>query len=466
MKTVMIPTFMSPYKCTINGVTYVYPAGTEQTVPDEVAALIEANAAATDYGKRPSAGGRYVDPMEASGLFPGRVVPPFADATPEQIAWISKNDDPSKYWSVGDYRVKKIPLINYDDAEISVSGVPSPPTCVNVKGLLKYVEITQNGSYNWDYTDDGETEPYATLNGKTLNASEFDVCFSGDVSFDFILNVSGIQAESDCYLSISGFNHDDVVNKSAYGKQKAGLSLMVGASRSVTTEYEDDPEHPGEKRVKDIWPGVFLPKISGLVDSNSDYERSNKGTTNYELNVAYRNNLQKVLDYFPEFAPFVQPVVKYTAQYYNYSNRYTQWLLTEDKVFLPSEYELFGEVVLSPNKEGEQYELFRLGESKIIVTPEIAAGVKAGSNANSRLWLRSTAAQYVNLKLPPISNTYTPLSPLTDNSSRVGNDSDYNNSVYMSYNKDTKKYNYTPSVAHSNGSPTRHPAYILPMFCL
>lgn len=60
MKTIMIPTFMSPYKCTINGVTYVYPAGTEQTVPDEVAALIEANAAAMDYGKRPAAISEYI----------------------------------------------------------------------------------------------------------------------------------------------------------------------------------------------------------------------------------------------------------------------------------------------------------------------------------------------------------------------------------------------------------------------
>lgn len=40
-KTVKIPDNMSPWKATINGIDYVYPAGTTQEVPDEVAALIE-----------------------------------------------------------------------------------------------------------------------------------------------------------------------------------------------------------------------------------------------------------------------------------------------------------------------------------------------------------------------------------------------------------------------------------------
>lgn len=45
-KTVMIPNDTRPtWSCEINGARYAYAAGTEQTVPDEVAALIEANAA-------------------------------------------------------------------------------------------------------------------------------------------------------------------------------------------------------------------------------------------------------------------------------------------------------------------------------------------------------------------------------------------------------------------------------------
>lgn len=40
-KTVMIPSNMNPWVCYINNNIYSYPAGTEQSVPDEVAALIE-----------------------------------------------------------------------------------------------------------------------------------------------------------------------------------------------------------------------------------------------------------------------------------------------------------------------------------------------------------------------------------------------------------------------------------------
>lgn len=40
-KTVKIPDNMSPWKAIINGVEYVYPAGTTQQVPDEVADFIE-----------------------------------------------------------------------------------------------------------------------------------------------------------------------------------------------------------------------------------------------------------------------------------------------------------------------------------------------------------------------------------------------------------------------------------------
>ena len=40
MRTVMIPTTENPWQCEINGVKYSYPAGTEQTVPDQVADLI------------------------------------------------------------------------------------------------------------------------------------------------------------------------------------------------------------------------------------------------------------------------------------------------------------------------------------------------------------------------------------------------------------------------------------------
>lgn len=42
MKTVIIPSNMNPWTCEINGMRFSYKAGSEQSVPDEVAELIEA----------------------------------------------------------------------------------------------------------------------------------------------------------------------------------------------------------------------------------------------------------------------------------------------------------------------------------------------------------------------------------------------------------------------------------------
>ena len=44
-KSVKIPAEPNPWVCRINEKTYSYPAGTTQTVPDEVAEIIAANAA-------------------------------------------------------------------------------------------------------------------------------------------------------------------------------------------------------------------------------------------------------------------------------------------------------------------------------------------------------------------------------------------------------------------------------------
>ena len=40
-RTVMIPESMNPFRVIINGVEYSYPSGTEQNVPNDVAAVIE-----------------------------------------------------------------------------------------------------------------------------------------------------------------------------------------------------------------------------------------------------------------------------------------------------------------------------------------------------------------------------------------------------------------------------------------
>lgn len=98
------------------------------------------------------------------------------------------------------------------------------------------------------------------------------------------------------------------------------------------------------------------------------------------------------------------------------------------------------------------------------MTPELLEAYKTGATGpvNTRVWLRSGAAQYVNPYLPPDPTSYTPLTNVASNPSRIGDDSDYNNSLLMSYSGSSGLFNYLPSIAHG----TSIPAYITPMICL
>lgn len=75
-KSVKIPTGVDPWVCRINEKTYSYPAGSTQTVPDEVAALIQANAAleptessagAGKFLRKTATGTEWVDVPHPSG---------------------------------------------------------------------------------------------------------------------------------------------------------------------------------------------------------------------------------------------------------------------------------------------------------------------------------------------------------------------------------------------------------------
>lgn len=75
-KTVKIPDNMRPWEATINGLKYVYPAGTTQEVPDEVAALIERISNVQpekEPNMPPFAGGAQADMNAAEGE-PGHVL--------------------------------------------------------------------------------------------------------------------------------------------------------------------------------------------------------------------------------------------------------------------------------------------------------------------------------------------------------------------------------------------------------
>ena len=74
-KTVTIPADLSRIEITINGVQYTYKGGETVTVPDEVAALLETNAANRPSGTRP------VEDPKNAGLYDGEdFIPVYTDS--------------------------------------------------------------------------------------------------------------------------------------------------------------------------------------------------------------------------------------------------------------------------------------------------------------------------------------------------------------------------------------------------
>ena len=157
----------------------------------------------------------------------------------------------------------------------------------------------------------------------------------------------------------------------------------------------------------------------------------------------------------------VNKIVSYA---FNAKNYYRNMVETQDKYFLLSEYEMYGEQLSTKAMEGDQYEFFKLGYSKAVITPELYKAQQSGTTGytNSRLWLRSVASKYVDPYIPS-TDFYNPLTGYTSNPSYAGDFSPYTNSLTMSYNGSSGMYNYYTGTAKNNGSVS---AYITPCFCM
>lgn len=87
---------------------------------------------------------------------------------------------------------------------------------------------------------------------------------------------------------------------------------------------------------------------------------------------------------------------------------------TADKVFLPSEWECYGEVLYAPAREGDQYELYKEGYSKFMWSSELLSGAvtagrlhfrsAVGSKVGTDLDSRYNCGVYITVKnLDPVS---------------------------------------------------------------
>ena len=376
------------------------------------------------------------------------VDPVFANNSWELIKWICRHDDPSKYWKVGDYKPlcfgKKLVATNLTPN--TEGWYEGDYVCAkNYETILaffdwdKFVDVIDRkvGTYTikapqvnfappfYVYDEEG-TKIWEGNSLSDLGASIADITASPD---EWTVIVGDEKLEYP--LQIIGFNHDKVTNPYEYGKQRAGMTLQLGCSRSN--------KHYGDTRAT-LFEGV----IDGIMSSNGKYYKSpNKVLTDYSegatnwANGGFRIALQSMFDN-TEIAAHIVEVQKYTSQYFSESNYWCAPMLTADKVFLPSEWEMFGVIVHSPAQEGDQYEYYKDGYSKFMWHKDLLNGVITKAN----LWLRSAQGASVNVNL-------------TDNTTTCA--------VYLNVKSyDPLSVNYTPSAA---ASETRA-GLIAPCICI
>lgn len=397
--------------------------------------------------------------------------PVFSENSWETIKYVAQYDDPSKYWKVGDYKMTTIGettavtnLVANSDGLMGVSGELRGSTFAYFVDVNKFMEVIghQAGTYSLLHQEDYNGSSYLLYSENHPNIWLGTNCYrdlgikfseSPDIPEEWIFIVETTKKEYP--MQIIGFNHDKVSDPYTYGKATAGITLMLGCNRTSRADVSVYNEN--------------IPKLS-LSASNNHIISPNKidkqgnivsEGTNW-ANGGFRDFLALHLDeVLPnELRQHIVFVDKLSSCSFNAKNHYHDWEITSDKYFLMSEFEMYGEQLNTKANEGEQYELFKLGASKIIITPELWNAVNNGTGeiTYSRLWLRSVASRYTDPYIPS-GNYFNPMIDYTENTDYTNGLNYRTNSLLMSY-KDS--FNYSPSVAHGTTQPT----YIAPAFCL
>ena len=379
--------------------------------------------------------------------------PVFANNPWDLIKWVCQYDDPSKYWKIGDY--KNISFKNYKcidntleddkgtftvsvDMEIFIKKLKQLGYAFCDCSILTYGNFIGHRYLNFGLGIDSkpyyrECYSHSTNGGKVIYFGEWadiGITLSRDISLENGKGELGsivYDYDTKYPLQIIGFNHDKVTEPYNYGKQKAGITLQLGASRNV---YGDTK------------PSMYEGAIEGLMDASGKYfispNRVDGDLADNATNWAesgFRIAIQSLFD-GTEIAPHIVEVQKYTSQYYNGSNYWSAAMLSNDKVFLPSEWEVFGVICHAPCQEGEQYEFYKDGYSKFIWSQ----GLLDGTLTASRYWLRSAKGSEVSRDTPNSKSSC---------------------SVYLSVlSLDPLSVNYSPSVAMGGSG------YIAPCICL
>lgn len=355
------------------------------------------------------------------GVVGRRINPEFSKNTWNTINWVCKNSNPADFWNVGDYKMLDLGLDSYR-FEYYLNG-----KWVNLSSYYydraRVVDITggKTGTYTFEcqYLDNKDTyQVFYTVkdvNDEVIyHSTESHGCSYGGSRSS---NKLRIYAPDDKKYpaTIIGFNHDKTEDKTTHSKDRASITFQIGANRDV---YGDDKA------------GLFNLYMDGVMADSTHYKspNDNGGPSNWR-DCVMRAKLQDILTN-SEIEKYAVPVKKQTSHHWETEQKSAAYLNTVDKVFLPSEYEFYGEVLYAPAREGEQYELYRDGYNKFMWSQELLDGTLA----NERIHFRSG----VGIKVNP---------------NRV--DSSYNCGMYLASDPMSCVYSY------SSGA-----GYIVPCFCM
>jgi hypothetical protein len=249
----------------------------------------------------------------------------------------------------------------------------------------------QSGTYIIEFVgDDALSSPYTIFKENDSTREEvwsgefyeagIDIPNGGPGPDKWILEVEAISTEYP--LQIIGFNHDKVTNPYDYGKARAGMTLQLGCSRS---QYGDTKA------------SLFSGSIDNLMTPKGYFFSPTRVRDDYTLGATnwadggFRIALQDLFK-DTDVEPFMVTVQKYTSQFFYMANQWEAPMLTEDRVFLLSENEMFGKQHQAPAQEGEHYEFYKDGYSKFMWHQDLLDG----KTDNALLWLRSAQKEQVN----------------------------------------------------------------------
>lgn len=161
----------------------------------------------------------------------------FNELSWKDIANISKTSDPSLYWKVGDYKQVSLAIEAPESFTYSILLEIGSATITDRAKFLEETGITSDGTYEI-YITEGEIV-YALINNKEHTLYDWGQYYG--ITFENVINATqsgevtilGLSYTISLPITIIGFNHDTVSDPSTYGKQKAGITLMLGTPRTI-----------------------------------------------------------------------------------------------------------------------------------------------------------------------------------------------------------------------------------------